>query len=147
MNPAPPAAAALIFSDLRVGDAYAFSRMLTEDDVQIFAKLSGDYNVLHLDAAFAAGTDFKHPIVHGMLAGSLFSALIGMHCPGRTGVYLSQTLEFRNPIFPGELLTVMGTILEKHESTSLLLLKTEILKGAVVAVAGEARVKVNDRLV
>ncbi len=140
-------AAALCLKDIRVGNAYAFSRTITDEDVHAFAALTGDENPLHCDTAFAARTQFRQRIVHGMLAGSLFSTLVGMYCPGRTGLYLSQTLEFRGPIFPGELLTIMGTILEKHESTSLLLIKTEILKGIVVAVSGEARVKVNDALV
>ncbi len=139
--------AALRFAELRVGDAYAFSRALSEEDVRAFAALSGDENPLHAKKDFAWRAGFSNHLVHGMLAAGLFSQLIGMHVPGRTGLYLSQTLEFRNPIFPGELLTVMGTILEKHESTSLLVLKTEILKGIVVAISGEARVKVNDSLV
>lgn len=147
MNETPKTPARLSLTELRVGNAYAFSRTLSEQDLKTFAVLSGDENPLHCDPAFAALTEFKLPIVHGMLAASLFSTLVGMHCPGRTGVYLSQTLEFKKPIFPGELLTVMGTILEKHESTGIVVLQTDILKGIVVAVTGQARVKVNDALI
>ena len=45
-------------------------------------------------------------VVHGMLVGSLFGAIVGQRFPG--AIYVSQTLEFRKPVFVGE--TVRATI-------------------------------------
>jgi len=80
---------------LNIGDNASITRSFTEQDVIDYAELSGDKNPAHLDAAYAAETQFKHRIVHGMLVGSLFSALLG-------GVYSQHYL--------------VGTCLEKAPS-------------------------------
>lgn len=57
------------FSELR--------RAFTAADVRAYADLGGDDNKVHLDAAYAATTQFKAPIVHGMLTSSLIPTLFG----------------------------------------------------------------------
>ena len=130
------------YSDISEGDSYTFKRTLTERDVLDFARLSGDFNPLHIDKGFAKKNRFKANLAHGMLAGSLFSTLVGMHCPGEKCLYLSQSLYFKSPIFPDDALTVKGTVTGKNDSIRLVTLRTEILKGGRVAVEGEAKVKV-----
>ena len=44
--------------------------------------------------------------MHGMLVSSLFGAIVGQRFPG--AIYVSQTLEFRKPVYVGE--TVCATI-------------------------------------
>ena len=132
------------YSDISEGDSYTFKRTLTERDVLDFARLSGDFNPLHIDKDFAKKNRFKANLAHGMLAASLFSALVGMHCPGEKSIYISQTLNFRLPIYYNEILTVKGTVVGKNDSIRLITLKTEILKDEKIAVFGEAKVKVTD---
>lgn len=135
-------AARFAYEEIRQGAVYSFGRTITSQDVQDFARLSGDFNPLHLDSGFGKGSAFKGNIVHGMLAASLFSTLVGMHCPGERALYMSQTLHFRLPIIAGDTVIVQGTVLEKHDSIKMITLKTEILKEGKVAIAGEAKVKV-----
>jgi acyl dehydratase len=78
------------------------------DDVAAFADLSGDHNPLHLDAEYAAETRFGEPIVHGALVTSLISAALA-EFPG-TVIFAEQTTEFRQPVFPGEVLTATATV-------------------------------------
>ena len=134
----------LNYSEISQGDVYSFSRIITRKDVLDFAKLSGDFNPLHIDKDFGKKSQFKTNLVHGMLASSLFSTLVGMHCPGEKSLYISQTLNFKLPIYCNEQLTVKGTVISKNDSTRLITLKTEILKGEKTAVFGEAKVKVVD---
>ena len=70
------------------GDWAEVDRLWGPADTAGFAELSWDSNPLHLDAAFAATTRFKRPIVHGMLCASLFSALFASRLPG--SVYMRQ---------------------------------------------------------
>lgn len=65
-----------------------------------FARLTGDDNPLHLDAAFAATTPFRRPIAHGMLYGSLIGSIMGATIPG--AVYVSQDFRFRRPVYVGD---------------------------------------------
>ena len=69
----------LKYSEISEGDVYSFSRAITRHDVLAFAKLSGDFNRLHVDEDFGKKSQFKANLVHGMLAASLFSTLVGMH--------------------------------------------------------------------
>lgn len=90
------------FEDLRIGQAAELERAITEADVLAFAEVSGDHNPVHVDAAFAATTRFKGQIAHGMLVGSLISALLAGRLPGPGAIYVSQTLQFRRPVRLGD---------------------------------------------
>lgn len=128
----------LNYSDIQVGSVHEFERVLTREDMRAFAGLTGDFNPLHMDEEWGRASKFGNNLVHGMLAGSLFSALIGMHCPGKHALYMSQTLKFNKPLLPGARLRVRGTVLFKSDSTRLVTLKTEIIAEDQVAVTGEA---------
>jgi len=134
-------AASLKFSDIQVSQVYQFKRTVSEQDVMGFAKLTGDFNPLHLDRDFAKKSPFKKNIVHGMLAAGLFSTLVGMYCPGEKGLYVSQTVKFRSPLYPGEEVTVRGTVTDKNESIRLITLKTEVLREEKIVINGEAKVQ------
>jgi len=76
-----------------------------------------------------------------MLAGSLFSTLVGMVCPGKKNLYLSQSLNFKKPIFFGDNLEVKGTVKGKIESMHMIVIKTEILVDGSIVIDGEAKVR------
>jgi acyl dehydratase len=93
-------------SQAHVGDSYDTIRCFTAAEVGQFASLTHDSNPMHTDPDFAAKGRFGACVVHGMLVGSLFGAIVGQRFPG--AIYLSQSLEFRKPVFVGE--TVRATI-------------------------------------
>ena len=97
---------------LRVGDKAELRKTFVEDDVAEFAKVSGDSNPAHMDENYAKTTHFKTRIVHGMLAGSLFSALLGTDLPGVGTIYTGQTLKFTRPVHFGEEITASVTVKE-----------------------------------
>ena len=132
----------LRFEDIVEGGVYQFSKKITSDDVLKFANLTGDFNPLHVDKEFGDKSQFKGNIVHGMLAASLFSTLIGMYCPGKNSLYLSQTLSFKNPIYHEDTIIVRGTVVAKNISIEMVTLTTEILKDDKVCISGEAKIKV-----
>lgn len=66
----------LAYEDLNIGDVFTTSaRTVTEADVVNFAGLSADYNSLHVDAEFAAGTPHGGRIAHGLLVLAVTSGL------------------------------------------------------------------------
>jgi acyl dehydratase len=97
---------------------------------------------LHVDEEFGKKSVFNKNIAQGMLIASLFSTLVGMHCPGEKCLYLSQTLNFRSPVFYDDTITVKGTVVSKNDSIKVITLKTEIIKAGKAVITGEARVKV-----
>ena len=126
-----------------MGQKAEFSQLISEATVGNFATVSGDYNPLHIDAAYAKTTEFGRPVVHGMYLAALFSRLVGMYLPGRRCLYLSQNLDFVRPVLVGDEVTVVGEVRERHETTRTLAIRTEIktAQGGTV-VRGKALVRV-----
>ena len=90
---------------IKIGDSASIDRAFTSQDVEKFAEISGDRNPIHLDDEYAAQTQFKRRIVHGALTSSMISAVLGQVFPGPGTIYLSQTLNFKRPVFIGDALT------------------------------------------
>ncbi len=82
-----------------VNSSFDYHFKFTQDEVIRFAELTGDNNPLHLDADYAATTNFKRPIIHGMLGATVFTKVLGTQFPGFGSIYLKQTLEFLRPMF------------------------------------------------
>lgn len=92
---------------VKVGDKAEFSKSITDADIQNFAEVTGDNQPLHLDDSHAAKTRFKKRIAHGMLSAGFISAALGTKlAPNATVVYLSQSMRFRAPVYPGDTVTV-----------------------------------------
>lgn len=131
----------LKYDEIVIGRMYSFERTITREDVIAFSNLTGDRNPLHVNEKFGRESEFGRNIVHGMLVGSLFSALVGMYCPGEKCLYLGQTLQFRLPLYYDDTVEVRGTVMEKNDAIQMIKLKTEILREGETVIAGEARVK------
>ncbi len=86
---------------ITIGSNYELNFTFSQENVNDFCKVSGDFNPLHWDEAFAANTPFKKPIVHGALVNSIFSKVMGMDFPGKGSVYLKQVSEFKRPLYVG----------------------------------------------
>src|SRR3989442_8563409 len=112
--------------EIEIGQKRKFSVKITESLVNEFAKISGDYNPLHMDEQYAKSTKFGKRICHGMLLGSFFSKMVGMYLPGKNALYFSQTMDFRLPCFINDEVTVEGEILEKSLASRVLTVKTTI---------------------
>ena len=104
-----------LFEDIAVGETSELSRIVLQSDVDRFVSLTGDDNPLHVDAEFASRTTFKEPVVHGMLAGSLVSTLIGTQLPGPGALWMRQEFRFLGPVRVGDNLTITAVVVAKHQ--------------------------------
>jgi len=114
------------FDEISIGDKKKFTEKIDESKLQEFAKLSGDFNPLHMNEEYARTTKFKKRVCHGMLLASFFSKLVGMHLPGKNALYFSQDLNFQSPCYLGDQITVEGEVLDKSDSTQIITIKTSI---------------------
>ena len=127
------------------GDTASLSRIISDADIRAFAELSGDFNPVHLDDEFARTTRFGRRIAHGMLGASLISTVLGTKLPGQGAIYLSQTLQFLGPVFPGDTVTAKATVTKIKEGKPILTLETvcENQRGETL-IKGEAVVLVEN---
>ena len=124
-----------------VGQNYTYTQLIDDKLVHGFADLTGDHNPIHLDDAFAKTTKFGQRIAHGGILFGIISKVLGGQLPGLGTVYLTQTVNFKAPVFINDTVTLVATITEllpKQVAT----ISTVITKqtGQVV-VDGESTVK------
>jgi 3-hydroxybutyryl-CoA dehydratase len=109
------------------GASAELSRTITDADIQVFAEITGDHNPVHLDDDYARQTRFGRRVAHGMLSASLISTVLANQLPGPGTVYLSQSLRFVAPVFPGDTVLVRVTVLSVREDKSIATLETVCL--------------------
>lgn len=97
---------------LKIGDSAQIVKTITEGDIELFAKATGDFNPVHLDQAYAEKTMFKGRIAHGLLSVGFFSTILGNILPGHGTIYLSQEAKFLAPVRIGDTITAKVEVLE-----------------------------------
>lgn len=128
-----------LFEDLSLGEEASITRVVTPDDLLVFAHVSGNLNPVNLPGSPGGGdSDVGHP-APSMWLGSLFSAVLGNLLPGPGTLYVGQTLHFGNRAQVGDTLTVRVTVTEKRAPRTVRL-RTLLLRGTDVLVEGEAEV-------
>lgn len=123
------------------GKHFSIKKIVTEELVEQFAKVSGDTNPIHLDDEAATNSIFGRRVAHGMLTASFISAILGNHFPGNGTIYLAQELSFLRPVYIGDSVEVVVE-LESVDEKQKAWLRTNVYDdhGALV-VKGKARVK------
>ncbi len=137
------------FDEIKVGDSASLTRVLRQDDITLFALLSGDVNPAHVDAEYAKTDLFQHIVAHGMWGGALISAVLGTELPGPGTIYLSQSLKFLHPVALGDKIIVRVTVREKQPAKYRLVLDCEcrnqadkvVIEGVAEVIAPTEKVK------
>lgn len=131
---------------LKIGQCASFGKTITEADINMFAGLSGDFNPIHINDIEAERSIFGKRIAHGMLSASFISAVLGMYLPGKGTIYLSQNLQFKEPVYVGDTVTAQVTVTEIiNEEKGIYKLKTQCVnQDSKSVIDGEAVIKYKD---
>lgn len=110
------------FEELPVGTVvhHATRRTVTETDNVLFTTMTMNPAPLHLDAQYAAGTEFGKPLVNSMFTVAL---VVGLSVPELTlGTIVAQLgmtdVVFPKPVFPGDTIRVETEVVEARGSKS-----------------------------
>ena len=98
--------------ELKIGDSAQTSKIVTETDIDLFAKVTGDFNPVHVDQKYAEKTRFKGRIAHGVLSIGFISNVLGNLLPGPGTIYLSQEVKFLAPVRIGDTITARVEVIE-----------------------------------
>lgn len=111
--------------DITVGMSATIEKSVESADVELFARISGDVNPVHLDDEFAASTRFGKRIAHGLLVASYISAVLGTKLPGPGSIYLNQSLRFLHPVYLGDVITAEATVVNVRNDKPIITLSTK----------------------
>jgi acyl dehydratase len=95
-----------------VGTKATWTRTVTAEEVELYARITGDRNPLHFDEAFAASTRFGRLVAQGGIAAGLFNALVAMELPGAGSVFLHQEWDYPAPVYVGDTVTAEAEVIE-----------------------------------
>jgi phosphate butyryltransferase len=130
--------ASRLFSDLKVGDAASITRVVTPDDLYVFAHVSGNLNPANLPGS-ARDDDDMAAAAPSMWIGSLFSAVLGNLLPGPGTLYEGQTLRFHARAHVGDLLTIAVEVTELR-APGTVVLRTKVERDGELIADGVAEV-------
>ena len=133
------------FDEIEIGMQKNFKVNISENMLNEFGRNTEDYNPLHMNEKYASSTSFKKRVCSGMFLSSFFSRLVGMYLPGKHALHISQSLNFVNPCFIGETITVEGKVIDKSSATKIIKLETTITnESGKRVIDGKAQVIVRD---
>ncbi|CAM2890882.1 bifunctional enoyl-CoA hydratase/phosphate acetyltransferase [Legionella anisa] len=140
----------ITFDELTLGRQASLTRMLTQDDIDLFAAMSGDINPAHMDPIFAQSDIFHGVVGHGMWLGSLISALLGTVLPGPGTIYLKQDIEFKKPVRIGDNITITLSVRDKRTDKPMVTLDCKgvnqrgetVVAGVAVVLAPTKKIRV-----
>lgn len=111
------------YDQIKVGDKASFSKTVSETDIYLFAGISGDFNAVHVNEAYARTTRFKRRIAHGFVPMSLSAPVIGMKLPGLGTVVVDLYTRFVCPTYIGDTITATAEVVDKIDDKKRVKLK------------------------
>ncbi|MEM6625505.1 MAG: MaoC family dehydratase [Pseudomonadota bacterium] len=133
------------FEDLSIGQAAEVSHTVTEEDVEGFAKISGDYNPLHMDEDYAKATIFGTRVAHGALSASYISAILGNDLPGPGAIFTDLNMRFKRPVKIGDTVIARAEVTEMQPRGNRVTLAVRCSVNGKPCIVGEAKVMVPSR--
>lgn len=133
-------------ADLKVGDSYSFDEIITDEDLDTFASLCGDYSPIHISYQAALEAGFPGRVVHGALLNSFISRLIGMHMPGFYSVIATINLRFRAPVIVNTPIKIAGEVTNISGAARAIIMKVKIVSSDALVkfVSGELTIRLRD---
>lgn len=129
-------------TELRVGQTASAEKTFTQQEVAAFSSQSFDANPIHLDATYAAQTQFGRCIVQGPFVASMFGGLLGSKLPGPGTIYIQQTTRFLRPAFVDDRLRISIEVTDIRPDKPIVRLRTWVTDEAGdLLIDGEAVVK------
>lgn len=125
------------FEEIEIGMSETFFVNITEEHMELFKKLSGDLNPMHIDASYAKKRGYIDKVVYGMLSSSFYSTLVGMYLPGEKCFLNKCNIDYRKPVYVGDTLSVYGEVIDKRMATHRIKVKGKMInqEGIIVNTA------------
>lgn len=111
--------------DLSVGDSAEKENLITQENAEHYAAVTGDNNPIHFETEEAYHSRYGRPIAHGMILAGFISGVIGSYLPGFGCIYEKQTLNFARPVFYGDMILTRVTVDSIQVENGRVVLRTE----------------------
>lgn len=125
---------------IKTGDVFTHDFSYTQEQVDLYAKISGDNNPLHVNQEAGKASMFGRCIIHGHFSASVFTKIFGtlLHPEGQ--IYMKQNTNFMKPMFVDTPYQAVITVKEIYPEKNRVLYDTKVIDPATGAetITGEA---------
>jgi len=128
------------YDEIQPGDSAELRRLITQDDLYVFAVSSGNTNPMHLQDSDLDGDGHHERVAPGMFVASLLSAVLGTQLPGPGTLYRRQVLDFHARAHAGEEVLVRAEVLSKADGVVRLQTEVRRISDGAIILSGEAEV-------
>ena len=127
--------------EIEIGEKAESTMIVSDEHIDLYAQMSGDYNALHMDEEYAATTMFGKRIAHGPIGGALVARVIGTQLPGLGTLAFNMKVNFKAPVYPGDEIRAVVEVTEKVPENNLCRLSFDVFNNdGVVVMDGYANV-------
>ncbi len=132
------------YDEIVVGEEASINRVLTANDLYVFAHASGNFNPMHLPGEASESGNGSDPVAPSMWVGTLISGVLGNVLPGPGTLYQGQSFKFHDRVKIGDAVTVSVKVVEKGDGRLVKLDSKVIRADGVVVCTGCAEVTAPD---
>jgi len=125
---------------IKIGDVFTNDFSYTQEQVNLYAQISGDTNPLHVNAEVGKASMFEKNIIHGHFSASVFTKIFGVMLHGEGHIYMKQNTTFLKPMFVDTPYRAIITVKEIFPEKNRVLYETKVIDVATGAdtITGEA---------
>ena len=109
---------------------------ITEEMMDLFGNLSGDYNQIHMDHEYSTKKGFQGRLVYGGLIIAQISRMIGMEFPIDNMLWNGLKIDFIKPLIIGAEAEIQANLVHKSEATSSVIIDFKILSESSIIAKG-----------
>jgi 3-hydroxybutyryl-CoA dehydratase len=125
---------------IQIGDVFTLDFTFTQQQVDLYAQVSGDINPLHIDAEAGKASIFGRNIIHGHLSASVFTRIFGvlLHADGH--IYMKHNTTFIKTMYVDTNYQAVVTVKEIFADKNRVLYETKVIDPATgdTTITGEA---------
>lgn len=132
--------AAKLIIMLQVGDEFHHQFSYTQEEVDTFARITGDTNPVHIDPQAGKESMFGRNIIHGFLAASVFTKIFGSLWYAEGSIYMSQNIKWLRPMFVDTIYEAVIRVKEIYPEKSRILYECAVYDATTQeqTISGEA---------
>ncbi|NIF05496.1 hypothetical protein F3J23_08585 [Chryseobacterium sp. Tr-659] len=127
---------------LQENQSFQHQFKVNEDVYKGFINVFADRNALHTDEEFAINKGFRSKVMHGNILNGFLSYFIGELLPTEDVMILSQTINFKNPVYLNDILNFEAVVSEQSEAVQVSVFKFKFINAELqIVAAGKIQIK------
>lgn len=130
------------FMDIMEGMRVTADYEITDAIYKGFLDVFDDTSRIHVDEAYARSRGFKGCVMHGGILNGFVSHFVGMRVAGENSFLQSVDIQYKNPNYLGDTITIDAEVIQKVEAVKVAVMKLVLRNTTQKTTAATANIHV-----